>query len=229
MAREEQAAPPFGGAWRTWPGDETGGTALVRPDARSRPHLEAVQAAGFRRARTGALTHEEAAPLLRGRWTVAAHLHLLRHSLEKLPPEHPRSGPRLRRASEHDLDAATALDDESFPAEWRLGRPGLADALRATPHTRFRLARHELGPAGYAICGRAGREGYVQRLAVASSSQRQGLGRALTLDALRWLRRWRAQVASVNTYAGNDEALSLYRSLGFVEAPRGLMVLTISL
>lgn len=85
------------------------------------------------------------------------------------------------------------------------------------------------GPAGYAICGRSRRDGYVQRLAVASSCRRQGVGRALTLDGLRWLKRWRASSASVNTYEGNEAALGLYRSLGFVEVRPGLVVLTIDL
>lgn len=149
--------------------------------------------------------------------------------MRRLPPEHPRSGPRLRRATESDLDAAATLDDEAFPAEWRLGRSGLSDALAATPQSRFRLARVDGRPVGYAICGRSGRDGYVQRLAVASSARRQGLGRALTLDGLRWLKRWRVTSTSVNTYVGNDDALRLYRSLGFVEVRRGLVVLTIDL
>lgn len=166
--------------------------------------------------------------LARG-WRIAAHLHLLRHGLGRLPPEHPRGGPRLRRAREADLEAAAPLDDSAFPLEWRLGRAGLADALKATPQSRFRLARDGGVPVGYAICGRSGREGYVQRLAVADSARRQGLGRALTLDGLRWLKRWRATSVSVNTYVGNDGALRLYQSLGFVEVRPGLMVLTIDL
>lgn len=162
-------------------------------------------------------------------WRIAAHLHLLTHALDRLPPEHPGDRPRLRRASEADLDAAVPLDDEAFPFEWRLGRDGLADALKATPQSRFRIARDSTGPVGYAICGRSKRDGYVQRLAVAPSHQRQGIGRVLTLDGLRWLKRWKATSASVNTYVGNDAALRLYRSLGFVEVKPGLMVLTIDL
>lgn len=214
---------------RAWSGDPSGRTALVRPGNRTSADLAALRAAGFERARTGALTHPDATAMLARGWKVTAHLHLLRHDLTRLPPEHPRHGPRLRRAGESDLDAASALDDAAFPLDWRLGRDGLADAVRATPQSRFRLAREGAQPVGYAICGRSGRDGFVQRLAVADSSRRQGLGRALTLDGLRWLKRWRATSASVNTYVGNDAALRLYRSLGFVEVRPGLMVLTIDL
>lgn len=216
-------------AGRSWPGDPSGRTALVRPAGRDAADLRALRSAGYERARTGAMTHAEATPLVQRGWKVAAHLHLLRHDMGRLPPEHPRSGPRLRRATESDLDAAVALDDATFPLEWRLGRSGLADALRATPQSRFRLARGSSEPVGYAICGRSRRDGYVQRLAVAPAHQGRGLGRALTLDGLRWLKRWKATTASVNTYVGNDAALRLYESLGFVEVKPGLMVLTIDL
>ena len=219
----------FRGGSRIWPGDPSGRTALVRTANRAPADLKELRAAGFQHARTGALAEGEGTPLLRTGWKIAAHLHLLRHDLGRLPPEHPRDGPRLRRAGESDLEAAAALDDASFPLDWRLGRDGLADALRATPQSRFRLARETGQAVGYAICGRAGRDGYVQRLAVAASSRGRGLGRALTLDGLRWLKRWRATSASVNTYVGNDAALRLYQSLGFVEVRPGLMVLTIDL
>ena len=52
-----------------------------------------------------------------------------------------------------------------------------------------------------------------------------GLGRALVLDALRWLRRHRARGAVVNTQLDNEVALGLYRSCGFREQPSGLCVM----
>ena len=226
MARRRS---PGDGLPRAWPGDVTGRTALVRPGGRAAAGLAALKESGFARARTGAVGHEEARALLERGWIIAGHLHLLNHPMDRLPPEHSRTGPRLVRATDADVDVAVELDDAAFPDEWRLGRAGLIDALRATPQSRFRLARDAEGPIGYAICGRAGRDGYVQRLAVASGRRREGLGRALTLDGLRWLKRWRVKTTSVNTFVGNDAALRLYRSLGFVEVRPGLMVLTIDL
>jgi ribosomal protein S18 acetylase RimI-like enzyme len=78
---------------------------------------------------------------------------------------------------------------------------------------------------GYAVTGRAGRRGFLQRLAVQPDHQRGGLGRALVLDGLRWLRRWRAERAVVNTQLENDAALALYENLGFRREPSGLSVL----
>jgi ribosomal protein S18 acetylase RimI-like enzyme len=79
--------------------------------------------------------------------------------------------------------------------------------------------------AGYAITGRAGPRGYLQRLAVDPSVQRQGIGAALVADGLRWLRRWGAREVLVNTQVGNGPALALYEALGFRLQPDGLAVL----
>jgi [ribosomal protein S18]-alanine N-acetyltransferase len=81
----------------------------------------------------------------------------------------------------------------------------------------------------YAICGRAGGRGFVQRLAVHPAMHRRGLGRALLLDGLGWMRRRRVERAVVNTQQGNDAALALYKSVGFRQEPVGLRVLVRSL
>ena len=225
MAREDQKALP-GLPPRRWLGDPSGRTAVVQPTDRTAEHLRALARQGFTYVRTGALSDAAAAPLLRAGWSVAARLHLLRHDLRRVPLSRTH---RLRRAGDADLAAVTVLDDSAFPPEWRLGRTGLTDALGATPQRRFRVAGSAGAPAGYAISGRSARDGYIQRLAVAAGHQGEGLGRALTLDGLRWLKRWRARSASVNTYVGNDVALHLYLSLGFTEIHPGLLVLTIEL
>ncbi len=80
-------------------------------------------------------------------------------------------------------------------------------------------------PAGYGLFGRAGAAGYVQRLAVAPAAQRQGLGRSLLTDGLRWLRAHGARRAYVNTQEDNDRALTLYLGSGFEQLPVGLNVL----
>jgi ribosomal protein S18 acetylase RimI-like enzyme len=85
------------------------------------------------------------------------------------------------------------------------------------------------GPAAYAITGRAGRQGYLQRVAVHPDGRRSGWGRSLVVDALRWLRRHDARRALVNTQWTNDAALALYESCGFRRMPVGLCVLDRSL
>jgi GNAT superfamily N-acetyltransferase len=91
------------------------------------------------------------------------------------------------------------------------------------------VARAAPGIVGYAVCGRAGHRGYVQRLAVAPSYQGRGVGAALLGDGLRWLRRWGARDALVNTQEDNDRSLRLYLRSGFVLQTDDLAVLHRSL
>jgi hypothetical protein len=52
-----------------------------------------------------------------------------------------------------------------------------------------------------------------------------GLGRALALDSLHWMRRHRVRGAVVNTQLDNRAAIELYLGLGFRMEPSGLAVL----
>jgi ribosomal protein S18 acetylase RimI-like enzyme len=85
------------------------------------------------------------------------------------------------------------------------------------------------GVIGYAVTGRAGRQGFLQRVAVHPAHQRQGLGRKLVIDGLAWLKRWRVNRVVVNTPVDNRAALALYEGLGFRRQPRCLCVLTVEL
>ncbi len=78
---------------------------------------------------------------------------------------------------------------------------------------------------GYTIAGRAGRRGYLQRLAVMPSAQGHGFGAALVVDALSWMAARGAHDAVVNTQTDNERALDLYVRLGFERQPEGLAVL----
>lgn len=179
---------------------------------------------------TGALSPIEQTGFLAAGFGVEEHLHLLgldlRAALDPVPP-----GLRLVRPMHRRRAQVLRVDGAAFPPFWRFDGPGLAEAIAATPHTRFRAA---IDPAdgqvaGYAICGRAGRRGFVQRLAVDPSRQRHGTGRRLLLDGLHWMRRHGVDKAVVNTQMGNHAALTLYRATGFTDEPVGLSVLSAGL
>lgn len=215
-----------------WRGRDDVSLVTVRPGA---PPLsvaaitafaEHATRSGVRRLVTGALTDVEQEPFLQAGFSVHDRLHLLRHDLVHVPPA--TSPVRLRRARRIDVDAALAVDARAFEPFWRLDRGGLDDALAATASARFRVADDD-GVVGYAVTGRSGSRGYLQRLAVDPQLRRLGLGAALVADGLRWLRRRHVRVAVVNTQVGNDGAYALYRRMGFVPEPRGLTVLTLAL
>lgn len=228
--------PPLGGhSLRTssWRGRDDVTLVVPRPSAPppTREDVAQVVAAatrsGLRRLVTGALAPAEQVAFVDVGFTVHDRLHLLRHDLTDLPTAPPITA-RLQRARRGDHADALAVDGRAFEPFWRLDQAGLDDALDATSTARFRVA---FDPAivGYAVTGRAGDRGYVQRLAVDPAHRRTGLGAALVVDGLRWLRRRRAASAVVNTQVGNEGAYALYRRLGFVPQEPGLTVLTLAL
>jgi len=190
--------------------------------------LDELASRGFSRVVTGALAPGEQPGFLAAGFQVHERLHLLAHELDDLPPPPPGTA-GLRRARRHDRPAVLAVDGLAFPPFWRLDDGGLDEAIRATPRSRFRVAAPEESVVGYAVFGRAGTRGYVQRLAVAPDIQRRRLGWALMVDGMHWLRRRGVERAVVNTQLGNDAALALYERLGFTREAVGLSVLAAGL
>ena len=101
----------------------------------------------------------------------------------------------------------------------------IADVRSATPRHRARTIHRDGRLVAFAVSGRDGRLGFLQRLAVDPGAQHQGLGRRLVLDSLRWAGRWRAARVLVNTHVDNEPALALYAATGFVRLPDELVVL----
>lgn len=190
--------------------------------------LEQLAQRGYGRVVTSALSRPEQEGFRQNGFEVVEELHLLAHDLRRIPGPNPTPAPAavIKRATDAHRHAVLAVDDRAFPPFWQLGDVGLDDAVNATPHSRFRVAvlpDHRV--AGYAVTGRSARRGFLQRLAVDPEHRQQGIGQALVLDGLRWLRRWRVDRAVVNTQLDNTAALSLYEHLGFRREPSGLCVL----
>lgn len=229
-----------------WPNDD-----LVVPTAQLAPVLgEPLPSAsvlaeltrelldhGYTEAVTVALAPREQIPFLTAGFSVREELHLLVHHMTPLPRRAaPRTGPRARRARDEDWEGILATDSEAFADFWRLGRQGLLQAMAATPVRRLRVVSGVVNGAataddvvGYALTGRAGTAGYLQRLAVRPGAQGRGVGRALVLDGLHWLRRHRVERVLVNTQLANARALNLYLGVGFVVETDRLAVLRLHL
>lgn len=60
-------------------------------------------------------------------------------------------------------------------------------------------------------------EGYVSTLAVSSTAEGQGVGRALMVAAEDWARDRGYRLLTLETFAANDRARAFYRRLGYVE------------
>jgi ribosomal protein S18 acetylase RimI-like enzyme len=155
-----------------------------------------------------------------------ADLHLLVHDLSPVPARPTNVDVITRKGAAPDLDAVLAVDRAAFAPIWYFDEIGILGAFNATPSVRYRVALDGHGSiVAYAITGRAGRRGYLQRLAVSPEHQGRGIARLLIADGLSWCRRWRVQRVAVNTQHGNIRALDLYRRLGFVDVPAGLRVM----
>ena len=217
---------------RPWPVDPTTAHLVpyasrrIQPDALRRV-LSELADAGYQRVRTAALAPDEQAPFLAAGFEVDEHLHLLAHDLIGL--DRPARPSPLRRARRRDRATALEVDRAAFSPPWRLDLAGLREALLATPTVRFRVAVVDGRVVGYAVTGKAGWRGYLQRVAVHPDHTDRGLGRALVGDALDWLDRRGARRCVVNTQEGNAAALHLYEALGFRPEPRGLDVLGVPL
>lgn len=191
--------------------------AKTRAELGSRGYAEVV---------TAAVAPPERAAFLRDGFEEREHLHLLRHDLRGLAPRRPwrRRTPRIERGHDRDRDRILELDGRTFDDFWRLDDDGLTDAMEATPISRLRVIR-DPDVIGYSVIGRAGTQGFLQRLAVDPTRQGAGLGRALVDDALHWMRRRGATVGWVNTQEANERALALYERAGFRPADHNLTVL----
>lgn len=191
--------------------------------------LRTLRAKGYRSVVTNALGPADTLPFVDAGFSVHERLHLLSHDLAEIPEaEH-----TTRRARPADRPAVLALDHRAFDSFWRLDDDAMTSAIEATPTTRTRVVDADPVTRGvlsaYAITGRAGARGYLQRVAVDPAVHGQGIGRSVVADALRWLRRHRVHRALVNTQMDNDPALALYRSCGFRELPAGLCVMGVTL
>lgn len=182
--------------------------------------LARLRAEGYTSVVTGALNPADSMAFVDAGFAARERLHLLAHDMRTLPP----IAGLTRRARHSDHPALLALDATAFDDFWHLDERGLLDALRATPATRFRVGEADGRLVAYAISGRAGTHGYLQRVAVHPEARGRGWGRELVADALHWLARHGVTRTLVNTQLDNEDALQLYAGCGFKQLPVGLCV-----
>jgi ribosomal protein S18 acetylase RimI-like enzyme len=180
--------------------------------------IQDLHAAGYETIRTGALGALLGARFERLGFEAIQSLVLLEHtSIGSAVAATAKSTVGVARLSVDEDAEASRVDVEAFGAGWCIDRVGIGDVRTATPRHRARAVLAEQRIVAYAVSGRDGRNGYIQRLAVSPDHQKRGYGHALVTDSLRWMARWRVQRALVNTHIGNEAALTLYHRLGFTD------------
>lgn len=184
--------------------------------------LDELAARGVTQAVTPALSPYEAEPFFQAGFELHERLHLLARTIDEEPPAPTH---RLRRGRPWDRSRVLDLDGKAFEEFWRFDSLSLKEARRATPVHRFQVAMANGRVSGYAVTGRAGGRGYLQRLAVDPELKGQGMGTSLVNDCLGWLYGKGVGMALVNTQERNRRALDLYERLGFVQQRDGLLVL----
>jgi len=179
---------------------------------------------GYTRVRTTALAATAGLRAESAGFHVIQDLVLLEHLA---PRDAPNPTVPTARLLAGQREVAATIDVAAFTDHWALDSRAIADVCSATPRNRARSAGSPT--AAYAITGRDGKQGFLQRLAVHPQAQRQGLGRGLVQDSLQWLARWRVQRVLVNTPTDNIAALTLYEQTGFRRLSERLRVYEMSL
>lgn len=223
------------GLVRPWPGEPERAHLVVR-EVRGlllditvvRTWLAEVAGLGYHRVRTNALPLSAAEVLHGEGFRDAQRLVMLAHRTRGAAPSAPIGQVRLRTVrvlGGRALGPVSSLDRKAFGEGWWLDEDGIVDALRATPSARLRTCSRDGHLVGYAVTGRAGRQGFLQRLAVDPACRREGMGTLLVADSMAWLHRHGVGDILLNTHEGNDAALAMYRQAGFEQVGDGLVVL----
>ena len=122
--------------------------------------------------------------------------------------------PEIRKSNpEDDLAAIVGIDNAAFALPWSYSKEMLALALRQASYST--VAEVDDQVVGYQISTGGGQNAHMARLAVHPGSQKQGIGRALASDVIRYFESVSALAISVNTQEYNYASMQLYRSLGF--------------
>ena len=181
--------------------------------------ISGLRTAGYDTIRTGAVGAQAGARFERLGFESIQSLVLLEHktSVRSTAASHKSAGGV--DPSRHSTTTTTRAEStwrRSVPAGASIVSESAMSARRhlVTEHEQFESDKQLIA---YAISGRDGRNGYIQRLAGRPEHQHQGHGLSLVTDSLRWMARWRVQRALVNTHIGNDAALALYHRLGFTD------------
>lgn len=124
-----------------------------------------------------------------------------------------------------DWSAVVEIDRLAFDGFWRMSRPGLLEALRATPRSAVLKLNTGTELAGYALVGAQMGLSFLQRVAVAPQYSGRGMGSSLVRSAKTWAKGNAARIMVLNLRPENDRARRLYEREGFRTGSSHLLLL----
>ena len=130
---------------------------------------------------------------------------------------------KLRKFTTEDLNSVTQINQTCLPENYT--DLFFVDLYRRSPET-FIVAEENGHVAGYIMCrievglsnfGLTGilKKGHVVSIAVMPEHRRKGVGKALVLKALDGMRGYGSKQCYLEVRVTNQEAISLYKKLGF--------------
>jgi len=124
-------------------------------------------------------------------------------------------GVKFRNITQLDLVEIAVIEKESFEHD-----PWSIEQIKSeylAPGRFYVVAEFEGRVAGYAGIVKRGESGDVLTLSVAPKHRRKGIGRELLRRLIDWARSNNCEAMMLEVRIGNDEALPLYASFGFIE------------
>jgi ribosomal protein S18 acetylase RimI-like enzyme len=113
-----------------------------------------------------------------------------------------------------DMAALLALEERCFADLWRYDATAFADI--AATHPYFVVAELEGTVVGYQFNAIDNSFGYLVRIAIHPTVERQGIGARLVAEAVRFFQQRRVSRIMLNTQEDNIHAHRLYERFGFV-------------
>lgn len=126
----------------------------------------------------------------------------------KLPSQQAKKG------ETNDMEALLAIEKVCFEDLWRYDATGFIDI--ATTHPYFVVAELNEQVVGYQFNALDGNFGYLVRIAVHPSVNRQGIGARLMAEAVRFFQQEKVSRIMLNTQDNNVHAHHLYEWFGFI-------------
>ncbi len=133
----------------------------------------------------------------------------------------------VRPAHPSDFPALVALDKAAFEPLWQNTAEVFQDALANYPH--FVVAELDGVVVGYEFSRLVGNQGYLARVAVHPSYQRQSIGTRLLAESIAFFKQEGVRVIILNTQQDNQASQRLYRRFGFELVGEEAMVLKLNI